>query len=145
MKYFLLFFVLLFPALVFSRTQSNIKSQIKPKSFSSKPEVLQDEFIEVTKEPKPKQKIIVTYPPDARKAGIEGKVTFSALIGKDGKVEKVTIDKSDNEIFDQPIIDAVKNAEFKPALGIDNKPVRVWYTDTITFKINSDAPQPDHH
>ena len=41
------------------------------------------------------------YPETARHGGLEGKVTFSALIGKDGRVEKVSIDKADYEVFKQ--------------------------------------------
>ncbi len=96
----------------------------------------QDEFIEVSEEPKPTQNIqgLVQYPETAKKANLEGKVTFSALIGKDGRVEKVTIDKSDYEVFKQPVIDAVSKVRFTPARN-NQTPVRVWYTQTISFKL----------
>ncbi|MFI5263068.1 MAG: energy transducer TonB [Candidatus Kapaibacterium sp.] len=103
-----------------------------------------DEFIEVTKEPAPKVVIqsVVEYPKEARYNGIEGTVTFSALIGKDGAVQKVVIDKSDNDIFNQAVIDAVKKTEFKPAMQED-KPVRVWYTQKVVFKLHSGGAVPD--
>ena len=96
----------------------------------------QDEFIEVSEEPKPTQNIqgLVQYPETAKKASLEGKVTFSALIGKDGRVEKVTIDKADYEVFKQPVIDAVSKVRFTPARN-NQTPVRVWYTQTISFKL----------
>lgn len=109
-----------------------------------KDDSIQDEFIEVSEEPKPLSKFIVAYPPEAKKAGIQGKVTFSALIGIDGKVEKVTIDISDNVIFNQAVIDAVKKIQFKPAFNGD-KPVRVWYTQSINFKIKPTEDEQDYH
>lgn len=98
----------------------------------------QDAFIEYTEEPKPTQNIqgIVKYPETARKANLEGKVSFSALIGKDGRVEKVVIDKSDYEVFKQPVIDAVMSVRFTPAKQ-NQTPVKVWYSQTVSFKINS--------
>jgi len=112
-----------------------------------KDESLQDEFIEVTEEPKPQQNIqaIVIYPRKAIKTGIQGKVTYSALIDTNGNVTKVHIDKSDNVIFDQAVIDAVKNTKFKPALNGDHKPVRVWYTQSVNFKIKPTEDEQDYH
>ncbi len=97
----------------------------------------QDEFVDVTEEPKPTQNIqaIVQYPETARHGGLEGKVTFSALIGKDGRVEKVAIDKADYEVFKQPVIDAVMKVRFTPARQ-NQTPVRVWYTQTVSFKLH---------
>jgi TonB family protein len=102
------------------------------------PEPSQDAFVEVTEEPKPTQNIqgVVQYPETAKKANLEGKVTFSALIGKDGRVEKVTIDKADYEVFKQPVIDAVMKVRFTPARQ-NETPVRVWYTQTISFKLTT--------
>jgi TonB family protein len=96
-----------------------------------------DEFIDVTEEPKPTQNIqsIVQYPETARHGGLEGKVTFSALIGKDGRVEKVNIDKADYDVFKQPVIDAVMKVRFTPARQ-NQTPVRVWYTQTVSFKLH---------
>lgn len=97
-----------------------------------------DEFIDVTQEPKPLQNVqaLIKYPEDARKDGLEGKVMYSVLIGKDGRAQKVEIVKSDNVIFNQSVIDAVMKVRFKPALQND-KPVRVWYTQSVSFKLGS--------
>jgi TonB family protein len=97
-----------------------------------------EDFIDVTEEPKPTQNIqtLVQYPETARKANLEGKVSFSALIGKDGRVEKVVIDKADYDVFKQPVIDAVMKVRFTPARQ-QQTPVKVWYSQTISFKINS--------
>ena len=100
----------------------------------------QGDFIDVDEEPKPTQSIQALladhYPETAKKANLEGSVVFSALIGKDGRVEKVVIDKADYDVFKQPVIDAVKNVRFTPARQ-QHTPVKVWYSQTIKFKLNS--------
>ena len=144
MKHFFFLLLISFSAIASAQTAATSFEQWHAHRDTT---TFKDEFIEVTEEPKPLQNIqsLVVYPEKAKKSGKEGKVTFSALIGTDGKVEKVTIDKSDNKIFDQAVIDAVKNAEFKPALGGDKKPVRIWYTNTITFKIEQTGVLPDRN
>ena len=142
MKYIFLLFVVALPTFALSQKTPPSFEQWRSKRDSSS---LKDEFIEVTKEPKPLNKVMVPYPPKAKKAGIQGKVAFSALIGIDGKVEKVHIDHSDHKIFNQAVIDAVRKIEFKPALDGNNKPVRVWYSQTISFKIMSNADEQDYH
>jgi TonB family protein len=104
----------------------------------------EEEYAEVTKEPVPLEEpqALVKYPESARRSGIEGRVTFSALVGKDGKVEKVTILHTDNIIFNQAVIDAVKKIHFKPAMQKD-MPVRIWYTESVNFKLHSGAAVPD--
>jgi TonB family protein len=96
-----------------------------------------DEFIDISEEPKPLQDIqsIVQYPEIAKKASLEGKVIFNALIGKSGQVEKVIIEQSDNKVFDQAVIDAVYKLRFTPAKQ-NNVPVKVWYMSTVKFKLN---------
>ncbi|MFI5264606.1 MAG: energy transducer TonB [Candidatus Kapaibacterium sp.] len=100
-------------------------------------EPAQDEFVEYTEEPKPTQNIqaLVQYPEQAKRSNLEGKVTFSALIGKDGRVEKVTIDKADYDVFRQAVVDAVTKVRFTPARQ-NQTPVRVWYTQTVSFKLH---------
>jgi periplasmic protein TonB len=97
-----------------------------------------DEWIEVSEEPKAIQDIqkLVVYPANAQRTNIEGKVTVSALIGEDGKVKKVEVEKSDHPWLDQAAVDAMMKARFTPAKQGD-KAVKVWYTQTILFKLNN--------
>jgi TonB family protein len=97
-----------------------------------------DEFIDVSEEPKPTENIqgLVKYPETARHGNLEGKVTYNALIGKDGRVEKVVIEKADYDVFKQPVIDALLKTRFTPARQ-NQTPVKVWYTGTVSFKLNS--------
>ncbi len=96
-----------------------------------------DAFVDVSDEPKPIQNIqgLVVYPEVAKRSNIEGKVIASVLIAKDGHVEKVTIDKTDNEIFNKAAEDALMKAKFTPARQ-NGTPVRVWWTIPIVFKLS---------
>lgn len=95
-----------------------------------------DDFVDVEEEPEaivPVEKLI-HYPDSAIHAGIQGKVSIQALIAADGHVEKVEVIKADDEIFRQPSIDAMMQAKFTPAKQ-HGKPLRVWITRTINFKL----------
>lgn len=96
-----------------------------------------DAFVDIQDEPKPIQNIqsLVAYPEVAKRSGVEGKVTASVLIGKDGHVEQVHIDKSDNDIFNQAATDALMKARFTPARQ-NGVPVRVWWTLPIVFRLS---------
>jgi TonB family protein len=74
------------------------------------------------------------YPEAAKRAGIEGSVEVSALIGVNGDVLRVMIDKSTNAIFEKPAFTAMQHMRYKPA--IDNgERVRVWIKEKIIFKL----------
>jgi beta-lactamase regulating signal transducer with metallopeptidase domain len=108
------------------------------------------EYDEVTKKPEIVTKVGPKYPDEARKAGIEGVVMVTAIIGKDGKVIETAIFKSvtDNEenkkltkekfkiaqLLDLAAIDAVKLIEFSPA-EYEGKPVKVKMNIPIHFAL----------
>jgi len=93
--------------------------------------------------PMPLQPISIDYPAEAKSADIEGKVNFSALVGKDGNVIKVSINKSDNKIFNQAVIDAVKKIHFTPAKLDNGELTKVWYSQTINFKLSQNTAEPE--
>jgi protein TonB len=105
-------------------------------NIKDEPEPGIDDFIDVTEEPAPIKPIesLVEYPETAKRSGLEGKVIVAALIGKDGAVEKVVVQKADYDIFKQAAIDAMMKARFTPARQ-NGTPVRVWLSKTITFKL----------
>lgn len=75
------------------------------------------------------------YPDQARKNGIQGEILTKVLVGADGRIEQVVIEKSSSyEILDNAAIEAVQTAEFKPARH-ENKPVRVWVMIPIRFTL----------
>ena len=106
---------------------------------SDEPDI--DSWVEVTEEPKPTVDIqrLVVYPADAQRTNIEGTVTVSALIGEDGKVIRVVVEKSDHEWLTEAAVDAMKKVRFTPAKQGD-KAIKVWYTQSIKFRLNTDEP-----
>jgi TonB family protein len=100
-----------------------------------------DGWVEVTQEPSPIVPIekFVVYPEDARRYGVEGRVTVSALINEEGKVIKVDLEKSDNELLNEAAISAMRKVTFRPAMD-GAKPIKVWYTQTILFRLDPPGP-----
>ena len=84
---------------------------------------------------KPKLKTYVkpTYPKDARKNKIEGKVILKVFINKSGSISEAVILQGIPELNN-----AAKNAamqyKFKPA-ELNGEPVDVWFPLGITFKL----------
>lgn len=83
--------------------------------------------------PKMLSKIQISYPVDAKKADISGKVIVKALISKTGSVIETEIVKSIPGL-DEAAIEAVKKVRFKPA-KFEGKPVEVWVRIPIHFEI----------
>ncbi|HEX7878532.1 MAG TPA: energy transducer TonB [Candidatus Eisenbacteria bacterium] len=73
------------------------------------------------------------YPQLAREAGVEGVVKLLVLVGKDGKVKNVKIEKS-IEMLNSSAEAAARQASFKPALW-QKKPVAVWVSIPIRFSL----------
>ncbi len=76
--------------------------------------------------------VIPGYPESERKKGTEGIVTLRLLIGRDGMVQEVNIEKQLSPIFDSVATEAVKHSVFSPAKR-DGKPVSVWYYFPVRF------------
>ncbi len=96
-----------------------------------------DDFIAVEVEPRfdfEDLKRRVVYPPIARSSGIEGEVTVGVLIGKTGKIEKIQIISSDNEVLNKAAEKAVGETTFAPALQ-NGTPVRTWVRIPVKFRL----------
>lgn len=96
-----------------------------------------DDFIAVEVEPRfdyEDLKRRVVYPQIARSSGIEGKVTVGVLIGKTGKIEKIQIIDSENEVLDKAALKAVNETTFAPALQ-NGTPVRTWVRIPVQFRL----------
>jgi protein TonB len=68
-------------------------------------------------------KVTPTYPPLAKQARIQGAVSFSALIGVDGKIRDLQI-ISGHPLLTQSAVDAVKQWVYRPTL-LNGNPVEV--------------------
>ncbi len=92
------------------------------------------EFALVQQKPQLIKRVLPEYPELARKAGLEGKVIVEFIVGKDGRVKSARVLKSDNEIFNQAALNAVKQYVFKPAMQND-RPVSVRVIQPIVFSL----------
>ena len=78
------------------------------------------------------------YPEIAREAGIEGMVIVRAFIDEKGIVRDMKIQKGiPNTGLDEAAMSAIGRTKFKPAKQRD-KPVGVWISIPITFKLIAD-------
>lgn len=89
------------------------------------------EIWKVEKQPEVLKQVKPDYPEIARKAGIEGRVTVNALVGKTGKVEKLG-EVTGPEVFHEAAKAAALQWEFTPAIQND-RPVKVWVAIPFNF------------
>ena len=89
---------------------------------------------EVDEPPEPVVNVQPEYPEIARQAGLEGKVLVEAVIDENGNVIDARIKYSDNEIFNEAALAAMRKMKFKPAKqkGI---PVKVRIIQPFIFKL----------
>jgi protein TonB len=74
------------------------------------------------------------YPPEAGRARIEGTVVLLAVIGKDGTVEDVRVEKG-LPVLAQAAIEAVKQWRYRPYL-LNGEPVEIDSHITINFTLS---------
>jgi protein TonB len=91
--------------------------------------------LKVDKEPKAIAQVNPKYPAKAFQDGIEGTVWTKMWIDTSGNVVQVSVSKTDNDVFNEPAIDAGKRWKFKPAT-VKGKPVAVWITVPFRFTIS---------
>ncbi len=88
------------------------------------------EFFDVP--PRKLSMVIPSYPESEREEGREGVVGLNLLIGRDGMVHEVKVEKSVSPVFDSLAVDAVTQSIFSPAKR-DGKPIAVWYQFPVRF------------
>lgn len=113
-------------------TGSNDNIVVAPPTEDEMPKL--GEYVYTDEMPALINQVPPVYPDIARDAGVEGRVTVWALIGKDGKVKETKIQKS-VPMLDASAEAAVKQFVFKPALS-NNKPVPVWVAVPVVFKLH---------
>ena len=78
----------------------------------------------------------VNYPEMARKAGIEGRVYVKFIINEQGNVIDPKVVRGIGGGCDEAALDAVRKAKFVPGMQ-RGRPVKVWYTIPIVFKLQN--------
>jgi protein TonB len=77
----------------------------------------------------------ITYPEEAKKNGIQGKVFVTAIIDETGKVMETSIEKGIGSGCDEVAEKAIAQTSFTPGL-LDGKKVKVRVVIPIMFKLN---------
>jgi TonB family protein len=87
-------------------------------------------------EPAPKliHRVEPQFPEEAKLKGKTGKVVAEILISEKGTVDRVKVLKSDDKVFEQPVIDALRQWKYEPQIK-DGKPASRVYTITVAFKL----------
>ena len=78
-------------------------------------------------------KVNPIYPPEAKKARIQGKVVLDAVIGKTGNVESLKVVSGPSEL-QQSALDAVRQWTYKPVLW-NGAPIEVETTINVTYAL----------
>lgn len=79
------------------------------------------------------KKVPPVYPPEAKKARIQGKVVLDAIVGKTGEVENLKV-VSGEPMLQQSAMDAVRQWTYKPFL-LNGQPVDVKTTITVIYTL----------
>lgn len=82
------------------------------------------------------------YPEEAKKNKITGKTFVKVLIDKEGNPKKAVVIKSQNELFNQPAVEAALKSKFTPALQ-GGKPIAVWIVLPYRFTLGNDKESDD--
>ena len=93
-----------------------------------------DVFIWTDEMPNVVSRVTPEYPQLARDAGVEGTVVVWALVGLDGRVEQVRVQKT-IPMLDAAALAAVQAWRFTPALS-NHHPVRVWVSVPVRFRLH---------
>jgi TonB family protein len=102
-----------------------------------------DDFVSVDQEPRALVPIerLVQYPEVARRSGLEGKVMLRVLIGTDGSVDSVVVERSDYDVFKKAAVDAMQRAKYSPAVQ-NGTPIKVWTDAILNFKLRDGDNSP---
>jgi TonB family protein len=84
--------------------------------------------------PKIIRSVAPVYPDIALHAGLEGIVYVKIWVDSDGKPRKVSVDRSDLEVFNDEALAAAKQFLFTPAY-MNSGPVSIWLTIPFRFRL----------
>ena len=76
------------------------------------------------------------FPEAALRAGAQGTVVLSVVIGADGTAERIAVQRALPCGWDQQAIEVVKNWKFKPAMDPEGKPVAIVQPVELTFHMH---------
>jgi protein TonB len=89
---------------------------------------------ELEKKPEPVSQVAPAYPPELRKAKIEGLVTIIFVLDENGRVEEPRIENSSRPEFEKPALDAIRKWRFRPGEREGQK-VRTYVRLPMRFRV----------
>ncbi len=90
----------------------------------------------VDQPPQPVERGELDYPPDLRRAGVQGFVVLSILVSPEGRVEKVkVVESAPPGVFDEHAEDAVRAWRFSPG-RYKGEPVKTWVRQKVAFELS---------
>jgi periplasmic protein TonB len=81
------------------------------------------------------RKVEPQYPQMAKIARVQGAVVLAALIGKDGTIQNLHVERSASPLLNQAAVDAVKQWKYRPYI-LNGEPVEVDTTITVNFTLS---------
>lgn len=87
---------------------------------------------DLEKRPEPVSQVGPVYPPELRKARIDGTVTVVFVIDDQGRVEDPRVDQSSRPEFEKPALDAIRKWRFRPGMK-DGQAVRTYARQPFRF------------
>jgi len=90
------------------------------------------DLADVDTPPKPRSSINFAYPREAERKGIKGTVTFSYIVTREGRVDKLEITSSPSPILSKVITKEISKTRFEPST-IQGRPVAVKMTGRVPF------------
>ena len=81
---------------------------------------------------------LISYPEEAKQAHVHGSVWLKALIDKEGDVQEVRVEKSNNALLSVAATEGMKRARFHPAVK-NGEPVSEMIWRSVDFGISHDS------
>jgi TonB family protein len=75
------------------------------------------------------------YPEEARRKGLEGTIVFLVTVTERGVAEQIGLVKAFDPRLTASALQAVQSWRFKPAIGLDGKPIAVRVPLEVTFRL----------
>jgi protein TonB len=91
---------------------------------------------ELERPPEVVSQVDPSYPPELRKARIEGKVTILFVLDETGRVEDPRVENSSRPEFEKPALEAVRRWRFRPGMR-DGQAVRTFMKVPIGFRVRA--------
>ena len=108
------------------------------RSLTSAQEIPDETFdvSELEKRPEAVSQVAPAYPPELRKAKIEGTVTLVFVLSEDGRVEEPRVENSSRSEFEKPALEAIRKWRFHPGEK-DGQPVRSYIRVPMRFRVST--------